>query len=110
MAALSPSYKEFDHRARFQCFDRGGHCERFQQLDHSDPALGRSCGKKHQTIGRRGNSDGIDIVNSRKVDVDGCYLRTMDDLVVIKTGDKKDGESSDIAVKTVCYGTKSHMP
>ena len=41
-------------------------------------------------FGYRSNSDAIDICNSRDVTVDGCFLRTSDDLVVIKT-DKGQG-------------------
>ena len=36
-------------------------------------------------IGRRANSDGIDICNSEYVSVKDCFVRTLDDLVVIKT-------------------------
>ncbi len=53
-------------------------------------------------FGWRGNSDGIDICGSRHVEVSGCYLRTFDDLVVVKTlkGQRPgEGESSDIVVK-----------
>jgi polygalacturonase len=49
-------------------------------------------------FGYRGNSDGIDINNSRNVDVGGCFLRTFDDLVVIKSSAKDRGESADITV------------
>jgi hypothetical protein len=48
-------------------------------------------------FGFRANSDGIDLCNSRQVEVKGCYLRTFDDLVVIKT-DKGEGEASKIRV------------
>ena len=36
-------------------------------------------------IGYRANSDGIDICNSRNVTVENCFIRTLDDLIVIKT-------------------------
>jgi len=36
-------------------------------------------------IGYRANSDGIDICNSRDVTVENCFLRTLDDLVVVKS-------------------------
>ena len=49
-------------------------------------------------FGWRGNSDGIDICNSRHVDVSDCFMRTFDDLVVIKTNDKNAGPASDIKV------------
>lgn len=52
-----------------------------------------------KVIGYRGNSDGIDICNSRDVEVSNCYLRAMDDLVVVKTPFKGGGESRDITVK-----------
>ncbi len=54
--------------------------------------------KNIKIFGYRGNSDGIDICNSRKIKVSGCYLRTMDDLVVVKTNDKHGGEARDIEV------------
>jgi polygalacturonase len=50
-------------------------------------------------FGWRGNSDGIDICNSRNVEVSDCFLRTFDDLVVIKTNDKNGGPTSNIVVK-----------
>ena len=36
-------------------------------------------------LGYRANSDGIDICNSRGVTVKNCFVRTLDDLVVVKT-------------------------
>jgi hypothetical protein len=36
-------------------------------------------------FGCRANSDGIDICNSTDVTVDGCFLRTLDDLIVVKS-------------------------
>ena len=36
-------------------------------------------------LGYRANSDGIDICNSRNVTVRNCFIRTLDDLVVVKT-------------------------
>jgi len=50
-------------------------------------------------IGWRSNSDGIDICNSRNVTVSDCFLRTFDDLVVIKSYDPKGGPAKDITVK-----------
>lgn len=41
-------------------------------------------------LGYRANSDGIDICNSRNVTVQGCFVRTLDDLIVVKT-DKGQG-------------------
>lgn len=51
-----------------------------------------------KVFGYRANSDGIDICNSRQVTVTGCFLRTMDDLVVVKSYLKGGGESRDITV------------
>jgi hypothetical protein len=50
-------------------------------------------------FGWRSNSDGIDICGSRNVEVSNCYLRTWDDLVVIKTLRPVMGEARDIVVK-----------
>jgi hypothetical protein len=50
-------------------------------------------------IGWRSNSDGIDICNSRNVTVSDCFLRTFDDLVVIKSYDPQGGPVKDITVK-----------
>ncbi|MDE5419065.1 glycosyl hydrolase family 28 protein [Labilibaculum sp. DW002] len=36
-------------------------------------------------LGWRGNSDGIDISNSRDVLVENCFMRTLDDAVVVKS-------------------------
>ncbi len=36
-------------------------------------------------LGYRANSDGIDICNSRNVTVGNCFVRTLDDLIVVKT-------------------------
>ena len=43
-------------------------------------------------IGYRANADGIDICNSQNVTVKNCFIRTLDDLIVIKTprGGKSD--------------------
>ena len=49
-------------------------------------------------LGCRANSDGVDICNSRDVTVENCFLRTLDDLVVVKT-DKNQGPAGHIVVK-----------
>jgi hypothetical protein len=49
-------------------------------------------------LGYRANSDGIDICNSRDVSVEGCFIRTLDDLIVVKT-DKGQGEARRISVR-----------
>src|ERR1017187_5593670 len=36
-------------------------------------------------LGYRANSDGIDIYSSRDVTVQGCFIRTVDDVIVIKS-------------------------
>jgi polygalacturonase len=54
--------------------------------------------KNLKLIGYRANSDGIDICNSRDVTVEKCFIRTLDDLIVIKT-DKGQGESRRIVAK-----------
>lgn len=75
------------------------------------PAMGCD-GLKIENIklfGWRGNSDGIDICGCRDVEVSSCYLRTWDDLVVVKTGNPKDGESRNIFVrKCVLWNELAH--
>lgn len=48
-------------------------------------------------LGYRANSDGIDICNSRDVTVCECFVRTGDDLIVVKT-ELGEGESQNITV------------
>ena len=50
-------------------------------------------------IGHRSHSDGIDICNSHNVVVDGCFIRTLDDLVVVKTHPDAKGTAGDIEVR-----------
>jgi polygalacturonase len=49
-------------------------------------------------LGHRANSDGIDICISRDVEVTGCFLRTLDDLVVVKT-DSHQGPTENVTVE-----------
>jgi hypothetical protein len=49
-------------------------------------------------LGCRANSDGIDVCNSRDVTIDGCFIRTLDDLVVIKS-DTEQGPVHHVLVK-----------
>lgn len=59
-------------------------------------------------IGYRANSDGIDICNSFDVTIRNCFLRTLDDLIVIKTPDHK-GESGRIkALQCVLWNACAH--
>ena len=44
-------------------------------------------------FGSRANSDGIDICGSRDVEVSHSFLRTLDDLVVVKTEDRRPAEN-----------------
>jgi len=48
-------------------------------------------------LGCRANSDGIDICNSRDITVKRCFVRTLDDLIVVKT-DRAQGDSRHIVV------------
>lgn len=49
----------------------------------------QDCDRVHvdniKILGWRGNSDGVDISNSRDVLVENCFMRTLDDAVVIKS-------------------------
>lgn len=49
-------------------------------------------------LGYRANSDGIDICNSRDVTIRGCFLRTLDDLIVVKTN-SPEGEARRIVAR-----------
>lgn len=53
-------------------------------------------------LGYRGNSDGIDIYSSRDVTVSGCFIRTVDDLIVIKSQPRNANAVTDTdKVKTI---------
>lgn len=54
--------------------------------------------KNLKVLGYRANSDGIDICNSSGVTVESCFLRTLDDLIVVKT-DKGQGEARRIIAR-----------
>jgi len=59
-------------------------------------------------LGYRANSDGIDICNSRDVTVEGCFIRTLDDLIVVKS-DKGHGPVQRIvARKCVLWNEVAH--
>jgi hypothetical protein len=64
--------------------------------------------KNVKLLGYRANSDGIDVCNSRDVTIEGCFLRTLDDLIVVKT-DKGQGEARRIvARKCVLWNEVAH--
>jgi polygalacturonase len=64
--------------------------------------------KNVKLLGYRANSDGVDICNSRDVTVEGCFIRTLDDLIVVKA-DKGQGESRRIvARKCVLWNEVAH--
>ncbi|MFY0686458.1 MAG: hypothetical protein JXQ90_04785 [Cyclobacteriaceae bacterium] len=59
-------------------------------------------------LGWRGNSDGVDISNSRDVLVENCFMRTLDDAVVIKSFDGR-GEVKNIhTLKCVVWNELAH--
>jgi polygalacturonase len=49
-------------------------------------------------LGYRANSDGIDICNSRNITVDKCFVRTNDDLIVVKSWEGQ-GLTNHIVIK-----------
>ncbi|MDR0575875.1 MAG: hypothetical protein LBG96_17940 [Tannerella sp.] len=58
-------------------------------------------------IGYRANSDGIDIENSSRVTVNDCFIRTLDDLVVIKSFEGS--KTGDITIrKCVLWNQLAH--
>lgn len=58
-------------------------------------------------FGHRANSDGIDICDSRDVLVSNCFLRTLDDLVVIKTEGQAPAENI-VVKKCVLWNEIAH--
>jgi hypothetical protein len=59
-------------------------------------------------IGHRANSDGIDVCSSHHVLVENCFIRTLDDLVVLKTL-KGGGAMDDVTVrKCVLWNEVAH--
>ncbi|WP_406683264.1 glycosyl hydrolase family 28 protein [Seonamhaeicola sp. MEBiC1930] len=59
-------------------------------------------------LGWRGNSDGVDISNSRDVLVENCFFRTLDDAVVVKSFDGR-GEVKNIHTrKCVVWNELAH--
>ncbi|MBN2270855.1 MAG: hypothetical protein JXN61_09590 [Sedimentisphaerales bacterium] len=64
--------------------------------------------KNVKLLGYRANSDGIDVCNSREVLIEECFIRTLDDLIVVKT-DKGQGHAGRIvARKCVLWNEVAH--
>jgi len=59
-------------------------------------------------IGYRANSDGIDICNSRNVTVQNCFIRTLDDLIVIKSDRGQGGVRGIVAKNCVLWNEVAH--
>jgi polygalacturonase len=77
-------------------------------VDGANPEIRSGPRDKSKAAGYRANSDGIDICNSRDVTVEQCFIRTLDDLIVIKT-DKGQGKSERIlAEKCVLWNEVAH--
>jgi polygalacturonase len=61
-----------------------------------------------KVFGCRANSDGFDICNSSDVTVDGCFLRTLDDLIVIKTDHHEGPTEHVVARNCVLWNQVAH--
>ncbi len=59
-------------------------------------------------IGYRANSDGIDICNSRNVTVEKCFIRTNDDLIVVKTWEHQGNVNGVVVKKCVLFNQLAH--
>jgi len=59
-------------------------------------------------LGHRANSDGIDICDSWNVLVENCFIRTLDDLIVVKTYDRENGSGNILARKCVLWNEVAH--
>ena len=73
----------------------------------------RDCNNVHidniKLFGHRANSDGIDINSSVDVLVENCFLRTWDDLIVVKTLKNSEQDAERIRVrKCVLYNEIAH--
>ena len=64
--------------------------------------------KNVKLIGYRANSDGIDICNSRDVTVDGCFIRTLDDLIVVKSDQGQGDVRKIVARNCVLWNEVAH--
>ncbi len=59
-------------------------------------------------LGHRANSDGIDICDSWDVLVQNCFIRTLDDLIVVKTYNRENGSGNILARKCVLWNEVAH--
>lgn len=59
-------------------------------------------------LGHRANSDGIDICDSWNVVVRNCFVRTLDDLVVVKTYNRPEGSGNVLVEKCLLWNEVAH--
>jgi hypothetical protein len=59
-------------------------------------------------LGYRANSDGIDVCNSRDVLIEDCFIRTLDDLIVVKTDKGQRTAGRIVARKCVLWNDVAH--
>jgi len=59
-------------------------------------------------LGYRLNSDGIDVVSSRNVNVQDCFIRTFDDLIVVKALAAGGPSTAIVARRNVLWNEKAH--
>jgi hypothetical protein len=59
-------------------------------------------------LGHRANSDGIDICDSWDVVVENCFIRTLDDLIVVKTFNRETGSGNILARKCILWNEVAH--
>ncbi len=59
-------------------------------------------------LGHRANSDGIDICDSWDVTVKNCFVRTLDDLVVVKTYSRENGSGNILVEKCLLWNEVAH--
>jgi hypothetical protein len=59
-------------------------------------------------IGYRSNSDGIDLANCRDVTVENCFIRSSDDLIVIKSDRKQGNVNHIVATGCVLWNQFAH--
>ncbi|GAB6010549.1 glycosyl hydrolase family 28 protein [Viscerimonas tarda] len=59
-------------------------------------------------LGYRSNTDGIDICDSWDVLVENCFIRTIDDLIVVKTNTGRGGAGNILAQKCVLWNEVAH--